>query len=203
MNLVPTDRKTTPSRGRPGYTREDILRAAVRSFSENGYHYTSMGHIANELGISKAALYYHISSKEEILELTVNQALDMLDRAITLAEKTPGTPLDRLHALVSASINVLTTRPGSVSLLLRLRGISDVEVAALQRRRELDHRVAPLFAATVDAGQIRNDLDYSLIIRLVFGTINSVASWYEPNRALSSKEIAKTINTLVFDGLGI
>ena len=48
-------------------TRERILTVAARLFSEKGFNATSIRDIANELGVTKAALYYHFTSKEEIL----------------------------------------------------------------------------------------------------------------------------------------
>lgn len=48
-------------------TRERILRAALRLFAEHGYGATSMREIAEQLGITKAALYYHFDSKEDIV----------------------------------------------------------------------------------------------------------------------------------------
>ena len=55
-------------RGRPGYDRSSLLDAAVAVFNESGYDATSVSALAARLGLSKAALYHHFSSKEEILE---------------------------------------------------------------------------------------------------------------------------------------
>lgn len=48
-------------------TRERILAVAVRLFGEQGYEKTSMREVAEELSVSKPALYYHFRSKEELL----------------------------------------------------------------------------------------------------------------------------------------
>jgi hypothetical protein len=53
-------------------TSERILEAARVLFAARGYRATSMQAIADEVGITKAALYYHFESKDEILhQLTV------------------------------------------------------------------------------------------------------------------------------------
>src|ERR1700689_4807307 len=58
----------TPRRGRPrGSTRERILDVALELFSEQGYEQTSLREIADRLGVTKAALYYHFERKEDIL----------------------------------------------------------------------------------------------------------------------------------------
>jgi AcrR family transcriptional regulator len=51
----------------PGSTRERILDVALGLFTEQGYDKTSLREIAEHLGISKAALYYHFASKQDML----------------------------------------------------------------------------------------------------------------------------------------
>ena len=63
-------------------TKETITEIALKQFSENGYEATSMSDVANALGITKAALYKHFSSKREIFEAIVKKMTkDDFDRA--------------------------------------------------------------------------------------------------------------------------
>ena len=58
----------TPRRERRGdETRERIVDVALEMFNERGYERTSLREIAERLGVTKAALYYHFRSKEDIL----------------------------------------------------------------------------------------------------------------------------------------
>jgi AcrR family transcriptional regulator len=64
------DRPSTqdpPSTHDPASTRERILDVALELFSDQGYDGTSLREIAERLGVTKAALYYHFASKEDIL----------------------------------------------------------------------------------------------------------------------------------------
>ena len=54
-------------------TKERILRIALELFAQNGYLGTSMNDIAGQLGITKAALYKHYASKQEILDKIVER----------------------------------------------------------------------------------------------------------------------------------
>ena len=54
-------------------TKERILRIALELFARNGYLGTSMNDIAGQLGFTKAALYKHYASKQEILEKIVER----------------------------------------------------------------------------------------------------------------------------------
>src|SRR5216110_1198663 len=53
--------------GRRGDTRARIQRVALELFAEQGYDATSLREIAERLGVTKAALYYHFKSKEDIV----------------------------------------------------------------------------------------------------------------------------------------
>ena len=59
-------------------TKERILEEALRLFAKNGYLGTSMNDIARQLGVTKAALYKHYTSKQEIFDSIVNR-MDSLD----------------------------------------------------------------------------------------------------------------------------
>lgn len=56
-----------------GNTKDNILNAALKLFSERGYDGTSMSDVANLLGITKAALYKHYKSKQEILDSIIKK----------------------------------------------------------------------------------------------------------------------------------
>ncbi len=190
----------SPNRGRPGYSRDDVIDAAVREFNQRGYEATSMGHVSSVLGISKSALYHHISSKEEILKYAVTRAQDALDGVVDKAEASDASPGEKVRALIYGSIEVLCADQESVTLLLRLRGNSELEMRALQRRREFTRRVIPLIDAAQASGEIRSDLDTGVLTRLMFGTVNSVIEWYETGGRLSLDEIARHAVVLLFNG---
>ena len=56
-----------PPRRPRGDTRERIQAVALELFAEHGYEKTSLREIAERLGVTKAALYYHFKSKEDIV----------------------------------------------------------------------------------------------------------------------------------------
>ena len=58
-------------------TKEKILEEALKLFAQSGYMGTSMNEIASRLGVTKAALYKHYSSKQEILDSIVERMNQM------------------------------------------------------------------------------------------------------------------------------
>lgn len=193
-----TDTRTAEPlrRGRPGYDQRGILEVAVAAFNEHGYDATSIGMLAERLGLSKSAIYHHVASKDELLALALDEALDGLEGALRAAEESSGTAADRLALVLREAVLVLADRLPYVTLLLRVRGNTDVERAALQRRRAFDHAVAALVADARDEGALRADADPAVVARLLFGMINSLTEWYDPAGAVTPDDLADTILAL-------
>lgn len=188
-------------RGRPGYDQPTVLRIAVDVFNKHGYEATSMGILAAHLGITKSAIYHHVPSKEELLRLALEEALGGLEEVLTFDGATSGAPDARLEFVLRGTISVLVERLPFVTLLLRLRGNTEMERDALARRRAFDHTVTDLVAAAQEAGTLRSDIAAGTITRLLFGTVNSIVEWYKPGGSLSAGKLADDVLALSFQGL--
>ncbi|MDI2035701.1 MULTISPECIES: TetR/AcrR family transcriptional regulator [Micrococcaceae] len=196
---MPTE--TTTKRGRPGYDQQSVLRIAVDVFNRHGYDATSMGILAENLGISKSAIYHHVPSKGDLLKLALDHALGGLEAILEEPAATSGPADARLEFVLRQTIAVLVDRLPFVTLLLRLRGNTEIERDALERRRAFDHKVAALISAAREDGSLRQDIDPRTVTRLLFGTINSIVEWYKPGGSLSPEKLADDVITMAFDGL--
>ncbi|UWX96628.1 TetR/AcrR family transcriptional regulator [Arthrobacter zhaoxinii] len=196
-----SDPVSGPRRGRPGYDQQTVLNVAVDVFNRHGYEATSMGILAENLGITKSAIYHHVTSKGDLLRLALDHALDGLEAVLDDPRASSGAADARLEFVLRGTIEVLTERLPFVTLLLRLRGNTEIERSALARRREFDHRVAGLVDAARSEGSVRSDIDPRTTTRLLFGTINSIVEWYRPGGPLPAEKLADNIITMVFDGL--
>ncbi|MCH8559934.1 MULTISPECIES: TetR/AcrR family transcriptional regulator [unclassified Nesterenkonia] len=200
--MTPTSTTASASRrGRPGYDREGLITVCVETFNRHGYEATSMGALSRELGISKSAIYHHVSSKEEILDIALNRSLAELERVITEAEALDASAVAELEMILSESVKVLTTSLPYVTLLLRLRGNSEMEVKALQRRREITLRIADLIRQAQNDGDLRQDIDARTASRLAMGTINSIVDWYRPVGGAPDAALAETVKQIILGGL--
>jgi AcrR family transcriptional regulator len=189
-------------RGRPGYDLETLLNVAVRLFNERGYDGTSMEDLSRKLGITKSAIYYHVPSKEELLRLAVDRALDGLFAVAEEIREGDGRAITQLEELVRGSVRLLVRELPFVTLLLRVRGNTKVERAALARRRDFDRLVTDLVTRARDEGDLRADIDPATTSRLLFGMVNSLIEWYRP-RSPGDLDIADTIAAVAFDGLRV
>lgn len=178
-----------------------MLATAVAVFNERGYDGTSMEDLSARLGIGKSSIYHHIQSKQALLGLALDRALAGLEQAAQSVREQDGPAVDRLEALLRTSIVVLVDQLPYVTLLLRVRGNSEVERSALARRRHIDNLLAQLVREAVAEGSLRADVDPALVARLLFGTVNSLTEWLKPGSRHSATEIADTLCAMVFSGL--
>ncbi|MFD7310250.1 TetR/AcrR family transcriptional regulator [Promicromonospora sp. NPDC059942] len=203
--------------GRVAYDLDAVLAVAVQAFNDRGYDATSMGELAERLGTSKSAIYYHVSGKQELLRLALERALGNLEALLQEPGAEPGegpgdepdgqpdaaapTALDRLERVLRGAVRVLVEELPFVTLLLRLRGNTDVEREALARRREFDHAVARLVEEAVADGALRSDVDARTATRLLFGMVNSLVEWYRPGGGLTADQLADAVVAMAFEGL--
>jgi AcrR family transcriptional regulator len=174
---------------------------AVAVFNQRGYDGTSMEDLAQAAGITKSSIYHHVRGKEELLRLAVSRALDRLFAMLEQPGAQTGRAIDRLEHVVRGSARVLVDELPYVTLLLRVRGNTETEQWALQRRREFDRRVAALVRQAAAEGDLRGGVEPRQATRLLFGMINSAVEWYEPARAETPDDLGEAVWQLAFEGL--
>jgi AcrR family transcriptional regulator len=177
MSMQTGGRVRRPSRG-PG----SLLEVAVGEFLTRGYDATSMEDLSRAAGITKSSFYHHFSGKEALLRAALERALDGLFAVLDEEGARIGTPLQRLQHIVRGQVAVLIAELPYVTVLLRVRGNTESERWALERRREFDAHVAALVREAVEAGELRKEVEPALAARLLSGLVNSVVEWARPDR---------------------
>ena len=127
-----------------GDTKERILETALELFAQSGYLGTSMNDIAKQLGITKAALYKHYTSKQEILDRIVERMNEMdYERAKEyempeteqngFAEAYLSIPIEKIRAYSEAQFYHWTKEPFSANFrkMLTLEQYRAPELAQL------------------------------------------------------------------------
>lgn len=201
--IEPTATVSKPPRmrgNRPAYTTETLLEVAVTVFTERGYDRTSMEDLATAAGLSKSSIYHHVQGKEELLALALDRALDALFAVLAQPQATTCPAVDRLTQVVRGTVNALIDELPYVTLLLRVRGNSPTELAALTRRRRFDQLVATLVHDAQEQGDVAAEVDAATATRLIFGMINSLTEWYRPGRQ-ELLDLPETVVRLVRSGL--
>lgn len=88
-----------------GTTHDRILEVALELFSRRGYEGTSIRDIAERMGMTKAAVYYHFPSKEELLADVLTPAMSRVARV--LEQHGPAIDADGRRAFVTALVDVV------------------------------------------------------------------------------------------------
>lgn len=99
-------------------TKTAIHRAAVDLFSTQGYDKTSLREIAEQVGITKASLYYHYSSKQELLRAIVGTFLDDVFAVLRQVEDLPWSP-EKERELLAAYVDVVIAHRSTGPTLMR------------------------------------------------------------------------------------
>lgn len=144
----------------PVGTRERALSAALDLFSREGYDAVSMREIAEELGVSKAALYHHFTSKEEIAQELIGGYLAAVDELITWAKQTEpdlSDLLTRWAELVRRQGLAIARCINANQRLVRQLGLQGNET-----RRAVD-RVADAVVGSDEPAELRMQVRMALI----------------------------------------
>jgi len=99
-------------------TREKIQAVALELFAEHGYEKTSLREIAERLDVSKAALYYHFNTKEEIAVSLFDSLFADMDEIIAWLREQPYTPETR-RELIQRYARLTRERPAGMRRLLQ------------------------------------------------------------------------------------
>ncbi|TDB73276.1 TetR/AcrR family transcriptional regulator [Micromonospora sp. KC723] len=127
-------------------TRERIQAVALELFTEQGYEKTSLREIAERLGVTKAALYYHFRSKDEIVTSFVEDRLHRMDELIAWAEQQPAGGTTRRALLARYTDDLFTNEQSSVMRFFEQNQTVLKSLAAGQQMRERILRVADALA---------------------------------------------------------
>lgn len=188
--------------GRPAkYQPDELLAVVTQEFIARGYDATSMEDLARATGLTKSAIYHHVAGKEALLRLAVERAIEALFAVLKEDQSQHGLAVDRLEHVVRRSAEVLVEQLPYVTVLLRVRGNTEAERWALERRREFDARLAAIVRDAIVEGDVRADLDPRLVTRLLFGMVNSLVEWYRPGGPNSAQHIGDALVAIAFQGM--
>jgi AcrR family transcriptional regulator len=180
--------------------RSELTREAARLFAERGYHGTSIGDLAEAMGVQKASLYHHIASKQELLYTTMREgadafhgALDAIPDRISAGEKIRLALRGHL-AVVADQLDVATvfTREWRY-----LEGERREEIVAERRRYE--ERFRAFFREGRERGELRTDLDDGAAALLVLSALNWAYTWLAAGR--DTDDLADRFHAILVDGV--
>lgn len=178
--------------------KELIVAAAAALFRERGFAATSMQEIADAVGLTRPALYYHFRNKEEILESLVEEiTLKSIRKTLLLNAEPSADPAQTLRTVVTAYALWILRHPQHFAVLSRDEQDLPQQARELQRRgrRELLETFSRVIRTGVDTGRFRV-VNPTVTTLSIFGMCNWTVQWFKPEGQLSEEQVANEIADL-------
>ncbi|MGR3454126.1 TetR/AcrR family transcriptional regulator [Pseudooceanicola sp.] len=181
--------------------RRATLRVAARIFNEKGYHATSLDEVAEEIGVTKTALYYYFKNKEQLLYECLKLSYDCGLTARTETEAHGGTAFERLCFLYRRFMVLLMQERGAYTTMSTIRALpEEAQQELLERRRQLDRYSRMLIEAAIAEGDLR-PVDVRVTSNLFLGAMNWILRWHNESDGMSPDEIADHFLDLFLNGI--
>jgi AcrR family transcriptional regulator len=178
--VAPAVRPTKAAR-----TRRRILDAAARLFAEKGYSVTSLREVAEAADLRDGSLYYHFSSKEELVdEVTRNGVARAVEhiRAAVDGLGPNASAARRLRALIRAHLESLCTLGDYPAAVLNIAQHAPLEIRArqLQQLRPFGGLWTGVIADAQAAGVLPLPPSAAVVRDLIFGAMHATVRAGEP-----------------------
>src|SRR5947208_10159315 len=186
-------------------TRERLLDAAAKVFRDKGYAGARLSDIAELAEMHTPGVYYYFPSKEELVEEVLRVGVARARGYVQArgAEVPAGaSALDRLRAAIEGHVLMVLEIGDYTSANIRIFGQlpDDIRRRHLAQQRAYGDLWRSLLVDARAAGELRPDLDLSVVRMLILGALNWTVEWYRPG-ALSASEVARHAATMICEGV--
>ena len=190
-------RKDRPTR------QAQILETSARIFCEKGFDKASMGDISDALGMTKAGIYHHIRSKDELLYGIMSYGMDLfeskvLDRVIEIED-----PLERLRATLRGHVLLVTRdRPKEITVILHeSNALGGRNRERINRRKRRYIRFLKKTLREVQKSGPGRRFDPDVAAFALLGMVNWIYQWYRPGGRLTDVQLADAMTDLFIKGV--
>ena len=194
-------KRKAAQRGGRELTRERILAVSGRVFNQRGYHGTTLDDIARALGVTKAALYYHVKNKEELLFQCHQLALDIGMEGFHRALAQPAPPDEQLRVALAHYIEGMADQLKGTVVLLEQGALTPRHHRRIVRSRdEYEQALRKMIAGGITAG-VFVPCDPKLVGFAILGAVHWIPKWYRPAGSSPAREIAEAFAAYLVRGL--
>ncbi|RZL95708.1 MAG: TetR/AcrR family transcriptional regulator [Variovorax sp.] len=177
--------------------REVLLREAAASFNRRGYHGTSLAEIAKKLGVTKAALYTYVPSKEELLYFCHEAAMESAIESLHKAQAGGGNGREKLTATLRHYLGMMLGEEGGYVVLLEENAMKPAHVRAIINRRDkFEQGLRDFVVEGIRDGSIVQ-CNPKLAVFMMMGALNWGRKWFRPNGTWSGAQIAYALTQML------
>ena len=177
-----------------------FLEAALEEFGAHGYHGGSVRAIANRVGVTLPTLYYHHSSKQDLLITLLTKSMhDVLVRCRHALTEAGDRPEDQLANIVECTTLYMTHRRRLAFLDGEIRSLEpDNRERYRAQREELSVMLRQVVADGIEDGVFTTSYPTEAA-RAILSMCQAAATWFRPDGPLTEAEIARRYVTLALD----
>lgn len=181
---------------------EFILRTSARIFAEKSYHSTSMRDISRATNVSLAGLYHYCKSKEELLFLIQDncfgRVLERLEQRLTEVED----PVAKLRLFIENHLSFFAANMSEMKVLSHeaesLRG--DLHAHVSSRKDNYTKLARQILQEVQGVGENKQVVDLTVATYALFGMMNWIYNWYDPQGKLKVNDLAQHLTQLFIGG---
>jgi TetR/AcrR family transcriptional regulator, cholesterol catabolism regulator len=187
----------------PEGTPRNILDAAAALFRRQGYQATTMRDIAGAVGLSKAGLYHHFQTKEELLTGIVAAGADALLAQLRAVEGSSLSPAGKLREFLRTRMQTIADYQDILTVIWQERPIIDQDTFATLAKQLESYRAgtASLIEDARRAGVIRADTDTHLLMLAIDGMTGWSYLWMRPGQGYSPSDIGEQFWEFLWRGV--
>ena len=186
---------------------QDTLNAAAKLFRKQGYAATTLRQIGDATGIQAGSIYYHFRSKEEILDKVLDTGIRVvMDEVKKRVDALPpgASARDRIDAAIEGHLVGLLQHGDFTSANIRTYG--QISAGPKKRNRAIRAVYANYWDKLLEdgrkRGELRSDINVSVLRLFVIGALNWTVEWIDPQRG-SVEKLIRDISSIVFDGIAL
>lgn len=184
-------------------TQQAIVAAAAGLFARVGFGATSLDDIAEVLGASKAALYYHIKNKEEILRLIFLTVLTVSEEPLRQIVESDLSPTEKLCRAIEHQTAVAADRSPAMIVFYReqphLTGPFAKEI--ILRKKAYERYFEDIIEEGQAAGNFLADIDPKIATFGLLGMCNWLSQWYKAGGQYTPRQVAAMFERMLGVGL--
>lgn len=181
--------------------RRALLQEAGKQFAQKGFHGTSIADIAKGIKLTKSGLFHYIKTKEELLYLCYEDAIESAEQCMDGAEETEGDALDKLAHYVRNHLGRFGKPGGFFVILSELYVLNEDNQKKLRNRaRKVDSRMMNMVQKGIDEGSIGYK-NARMAVYAIEGALNWVPKWYSKDGKKDISEIVEAFIEFFVNGL--
>lgn len=187
---------------RSGPRRQAILDAGALLMQQRGFVGTTVEDVTDQLDLTKAAFYYYVENKEQLLFQIATQTLALADASVSAIERSNAAPDRKLGEMIDSFVRLVAERPAFFTVYFQEKGhLSAAHLRTVTRvERKIAGALERVLREGMAAGAFRTS-DPAVAAFAILGMCFWVYKWFRPDGRAKVADVSATFQALVLRGL--